>query len=40
VSRFEEARDRFREKFGREEPDAFSKAVREGFAKQGFEKFV
>lgn len=38
-ARLEEARDRFKEKYGREEPDAFSKALREGFAKQGFEKF-
>jgi len=34
-ARLEEARDRFKEKYGREEPDAFSKALREGFAKQG-----
>ena len=38
-ARLEEARDRFKKKYGREEPDAFSKALREGFAKQGFEKF-
>jgi hypothetical protein len=37
--RFEKAQRRFSEKYGREEPDAFSKEAREGFAKEGLRSF-